>query len=172
VKKIDHMREKVSILPTSVYLSQMHDAGWSLVALEWEREVEISAQPLEREAPAASEGNPLRPSHCLRLPPLGRRPPGNANSQISGRNDCPGPLVHQHGGRPERPRVSHSRRPPMDRRGRLQAYSSPDRSHPAPPLRRRVGIAQETIVPRHLELLRGQNTPHVLRGEAVPEFAG
>ena len=59
VKKIDRMREKVSILPTSVYLSQMHDAGWSLVALEWEREVEISAQPLEREAPAASEEIPF-----------------------------------------------------------------------------------------------------------------
>ena len=60
----------------------------------------------------------------------------------------------------------------MDRRVRFQAYSSPDRSRPAPPLRRRVGIAQETIVPRHLELLRDQNTPHVPRGEAVPEFAG
>jgi len=33
VKKIDRMREKVTILPTSVYLSKMHDAGWSLVAL-------------------------------------------------------------------------------------------------------------------------------------------
>src|SRR5260370_11205812 len=55
VKKIDRMREKVSILPTSVYLSQMHDAGWSLVALEWEREVEASGQPEERETPNAAE---------------------------------------------------------------------------------------------------------------------
>jgi hypothetical protein len=45
VKKIDRIREKVSILPTSLYLSKMHDAGWSLVALEWEREVEVSGEP-------------------------------------------------------------------------------------------------------------------------------
>jgi len=49
MKKIDRIREKVTILPTSVYLSKMHDAGWSLVALEWEREIEISGRP---EAPA------------------------------------------------------------------------------------------------------------------------
>ena len=42
MKKIDRIREKVTILPTSVYLSKMHDAGWSLVALEWEREIEMS----------------------------------------------------------------------------------------------------------------------------------
>jgi hypothetical protein len=59
VKKIDRMREKVSILPTSVYLSKMQDAGWSLVALEWEREVDSSAQPEEREAPSASEEIPF-----------------------------------------------------------------------------------------------------------------
>src|SRR5260370_2139540 len=53
------MREKVSILRTSVYLSQMHDAGWSLVALEWEREVEASGQPEERETPSASEEIPF-----------------------------------------------------------------------------------------------------------------
>jgi hypothetical protein len=59
MKKIDRMREKVTILPTSVYLSKMHDAGWSLVALEWEREVETSAEPEEREAPVASEEIPF-----------------------------------------------------------------------------------------------------------------
>jgi hypothetical protein len=47
MKKIDRMREKVSILPTAQYLSKMHDAGWSLVALEWEREVEVSGQTPE-----------------------------------------------------------------------------------------------------------------------------
>jgi hypothetical protein len=47
VKKIDRIREKVTILPTSVYLSKMHDAGWSLVALEWEREIEISGRAEE-----------------------------------------------------------------------------------------------------------------------------
>src|SRR5262249_7365248 len=59
VKKIDRMREKVTILPTSMYLSKMHDAGWSLVALEWEREVEVSGEPEVREAPLASEEIPF-----------------------------------------------------------------------------------------------------------------
>src|SRR6267378_3704991 len=60
----------------------------------------------------------------------------------------------------------------MDRRGRLQTHPSPDRCRPAPPLRRRVGVPQKATVPSDLELLRDPNTPHVLRGEAVPEFAG
>lgn len=47
MKKIDRMREKVSILPTSLYLSKMHDAGWNLVALDWEREVEVSGEAPE-----------------------------------------------------------------------------------------------------------------------------
>jgi hypothetical protein len=45
MKKIDRIREKVTILPTSMYLSKMHDAGWSLVALEWEREIDIPGKP-------------------------------------------------------------------------------------------------------------------------------
>ena len=45
MKKIDRIREKVSVLPTSLYLSKMHDAGWGLVALEWEREVEVTDPP-------------------------------------------------------------------------------------------------------------------------------
>ncbi len=59
MKKIYHMREKVTILPTSTYLSKMHDAGWSLVALEWEREVETSGAPTEQDLPAASEEIPF-----------------------------------------------------------------------------------------------------------------
>jgi len=59
VKKIDRMREKVTILPTSTYLSKMHDAGWSLVALEWEREVETSGEPQEPEIPIGSEEIPF-----------------------------------------------------------------------------------------------------------------
>ena len=55
MKKIDRIREKVSILPTSLYLSKMHDAGWSLVALEWEREVEVSGDELPE--PAAEHGS-------------------------------------------------------------------------------------------------------------------
>ncbi len=59
MKKIDRMRERVTILPTSVYLSKMHDAGWSLVALEWEREVEVSGVPEEPPAPVVSEEIPF-----------------------------------------------------------------------------------------------------------------
>ena len=59
MKKIDRMREKVTILPTSVYLSKMHDAGWSLVALEWEREIEVSGEPEEPVAEVGSEEIPF-----------------------------------------------------------------------------------------------------------------
>lgn len=58
MKKVDRIREKVTILPTSVYLSKMHDAGWSLVALEWEREIEISGVP-EPPAEVSSEEIPF-----------------------------------------------------------------------------------------------------------------
>src|SRR5947207_15070603 len=53
------MRERVSILPTSTYLSKMHDAGWTLIALEWEREVETSSAPEPEQLPAASEEIPF-----------------------------------------------------------------------------------------------------------------
>jgi hypothetical protein len=59
MKKIDRIREKVSILPTSMYLSKMHDAGWSLVALEWEREVEVEGEPPEPTVEAGSEEIPF-----------------------------------------------------------------------------------------------------------------
>jgi len=54
VKKIDRIREKVTIPPTSLYLSRMLDAGWRLVALEWEREMEVSGEP---EVPVAETGS-------------------------------------------------------------------------------------------------------------------
>jgi hypothetical protein len=59
MKKIDRIREKVSILPTSVYLSKMHDAGWRLVALEWEREIEVSGLPEEPVAEVGTEEIPF-----------------------------------------------------------------------------------------------------------------
>jgi hypothetical protein len=63
MKKIDRIREKITILPTSMYLSKMHDAGWSLVALEWEREIDIPRQlggePEESLAEAGSEEIPF-----------------------------------------------------------------------------------------------------------------
>ena len=55
MKKIDRIREKVTILPTATYLSKMHDAGWKLVALEWEREVEVSGEPPEPSAGVGEE---------------------------------------------------------------------------------------------------------------------
>lgn len=59
MKKHERIREKVTILPTSMYLSKMHDAGWTLVALEWEREIEISGAPEPSEEPIASEEIPF-----------------------------------------------------------------------------------------------------------------
>lgn len=51
MKKHERIREKVTILPTSMYLSKMHDAGWTLIALEWEREIETSGTPEPSEEP-------------------------------------------------------------------------------------------------------------------------
>jgi hypothetical protein len=58
MKKIDRIREKITILPTAQYISKMHDAGWTLVALEWEREVEVSGEP-EPETELAAEEIPF-----------------------------------------------------------------------------------------------------------------
>ena len=59
MKKIDRMRENVTILPTASYISKMHDAGWKLVALEWEREVEVSGEPPVVEEVAHGEEIPF-----------------------------------------------------------------------------------------------------------------
>lgn len=59
MKKHERIREKVSILPTSMYLSKMHDAGWTLVALEWEREIETSGVPEPSDEPIGSEEIPF-----------------------------------------------------------------------------------------------------------------
>lgn len=59
MKKHERIREKVTILPTSIYLSKMHDAGWSLVALEWEREIETSPVPEPSDEAVPSEEIPF-----------------------------------------------------------------------------------------------------------------
>ncbi|HKV26385.1 MAG TPA: recombinase family protein [Candidatus Acidoferrum sp.] len=59
MKKHERIREKITILPTSQYLSKMHDAGWTLVALEWEREIEFSGADEIPEVPEASEEIPF-----------------------------------------------------------------------------------------------------------------
>ena len=57
MKKIDRIREKITILPTASYLSKMHDAGWKLVALEWEREIEVPGEaPAELSRELSAEG--------------------------------------------------------------------------------------------------------------------
>src|SRR5882672_8425592 len=148
MKKIDRMREKVTILPTSMYLSKMHDAGWSLVALEWEREVESTAAPQPQEASGASEEIPfgLRISsdcHHLEDDPL----------EMQTLKFLAEMIFQEYGRGPEHPGVPHTRRPPLERRDRLPAYPPPDRCRTAHPLRRGMGVAQETIDTRRLELL-------------------
>ena len=59
MKKHDRIREKVTILPTSMYLSKMHDAGWTLVALEWEREIETGGAPEPSDEPLGTEEIPF-----------------------------------------------------------------------------------------------------------------
>lgn len=59
MKKHERIREKITILPTSQYLSKMHDAGWTLVALEWEREIEFGDASELPEIPEASEEIPF-----------------------------------------------------------------------------------------------------------------
>ena len=65
MKKIDRIREKITILPTATYLSRMHDAGWKLVALEWEREIEVPG-----EAPSEIPGEEIQGSEEI---PFGLR---------------------------------------------------------------------------------------------------
>ncbi|HUL17198.1 MAG TPA: hypothetical protein VLV88_14470 [Terriglobales bacterium] len=59
MKKVDRIREKITILPTAQYISKMHDAGWTLVALEWEREIEVSGEPLPAQADSAADEIPF-----------------------------------------------------------------------------------------------------------------
>src|ERR1700746_2227031 len=70
MKKHERIREKVTILPTSMYLSKMHDAGWSLVALEWEREIEISGAPEPSDEPVTTEEIPFGLRIASDDPPL------------------------------------------------------------------------------------------------------
>ncbi|HET7842268.1 MAG TPA: hypothetical protein VFM21_11705 [Terriglobia bacterium] len=52
--KINRVREVVKSLPDPVYLSQRMEAGWRLVALEWERVVEPEEpqhRPIREEVP-------------------------------------------------------------------------------------------------------------------------
>ena len=44
MKKIEWIREAVSTVPSAEYLTQRESAGWRLVAVEWEREVQVQPE--------------------------------------------------------------------------------------------------------------------------------
>ena len=44
MKKIEWMREALSAWPSPEYLQQRETAGWRLVAVEWEREVQVEPE--------------------------------------------------------------------------------------------------------------------------------
>ena len=44
MKKIEWIREVVSAVPSAEYLKQRESAGWRLVAIEWEREVQVQPE--------------------------------------------------------------------------------------------------------------------------------
>jgi hypothetical protein len=44
MKKIEWIREAVSVSPSPEYLKQRESAGWRLVAVEWEREVQAEPE--------------------------------------------------------------------------------------------------------------------------------
>jgi hypothetical protein len=52
MKKMEWIREALSVWPTSDYLRQREATGWHLVAVEWEREVQVeSAAPSKELVP-------------------------------------------------------------------------------------------------------------------------
>jgi hypothetical protein len=74
MKKIETMRDAVSEWPSPEYVKNHLDAGWRLAAVEWQREVEVAAEPvLARESTAdggATEEIPYGTriaSDCLHL---------------------------------------------------------------------------------------------------------
>jgi len=55
MKKIEWIREAVSAAPSTEYLRQRESAGWHLVAVEWEREVQIEPETTRPGAVAGEE---------------------------------------------------------------------------------------------------------------------
>jgi hypothetical protein len=45
MKKIEWIREGVSAWSSSEHLRGMQDSGWRLIALEWEREIDVEPRP-------------------------------------------------------------------------------------------------------------------------------
>jgi hypothetical protein len=69
MKKIEWIREALSVWPSADYLKQRETAGWRLAAVEWEREVEAEpAARSERFAPGEEIPYGTRiASDCLHL---------------------------------------------------------------------------------------------------------
>jgi hypothetical protein len=59
MKKIEWMREDLSGWPTPEYVKQKEAAGWRLLAVEWEREVEVAPQGAPPEKASSIEEIPF-----------------------------------------------------------------------------------------------------------------
>ena len=59
MKKMEWIREDLSSWPSPEYLVQKESAGWRLIALEWEREVDIAPQSGNPEAAASTQEIPF-----------------------------------------------------------------------------------------------------------------
>jgi hypothetical protein len=59
MKKIEWMREDLSDWPTPEYVKQKEAAGWRLIAVEWEREVEVASQSEHPEKAGSIEEIPF-----------------------------------------------------------------------------------------------------------------
>jgi hypothetical protein len=55
MKKIEWIREALSALPSPEYIKQREGAGWRMVAVEWEREVQSEAAPPSKELAPGEE---------------------------------------------------------------------------------------------------------------------
>jgi len=58
MKKIEWIREGLSAWPSSEYLQQRERAGWRIVAVEWEREVQVEPQGSQAGGAVADEEIP------------------------------------------------------------------------------------------------------------------
>jgi hypothetical protein len=58
MKKIEWIREGISVWPTPEYVRAKENAGWRLVAVEWEREVEAESPAAASPAAALPEEIP------------------------------------------------------------------------------------------------------------------
>ena len=55
MKKIEWIREALSVWPSPEYLKQRESAGWRMVAVEWEREVQVEVAPTSKELASGEE---------------------------------------------------------------------------------------------------------------------